>query len=59
MNNLFVTDKDFFGQNGEHQPGKWCVGAVTWCGAIPISPDFETKEQAQQWLDNTINYPDD
>ena len=55
MNNCFVTDADLFGQNGEHEPGKWCVATVSWCGAIPISPDFETREQAQQWLDNTLD----
>lgn len=46
---FFLFNGSFFGQNGKHQPGKWCVGTVAWCGAVPWSQDFETREEAIAW----------
>ncbi len=46
---IFLSTKNFFGQNGSHTPGKWCWGTVIWCGAIPCSPDFDTDTEAIQW----------
>jgi hypothetical protein len=47
---LFVTKDSFCGQNGNHIPGKWCIGTTTWCGAIPVSHDFDTRDEAVAWL---------
>lgn len=47
----FITDGNFYGQNGQHAPGKWCVGTVTWCGEVPCSPDFDTEEEAKAYAD--------
>ena len=53
----FITDGQFFGQNGQHKPGKWCVGTVAWCGAIPYSKDFDTRDEAVAWFnENLPNY---
>ena len=42
----FITNQDFYGQNGQHEPGKWCVGTVGWAGAVAASPDFDSREEA-------------
>lgn len=42
----FITNQNFYGQNGQHEPGKWCVGTVGWGGAVAASPDFDSKEEA-------------
>ena len=42
----FVTNQNFYGQNGQHEPGKWCVGTVGWAGAVAASPDFDSEEEA-------------
>ena len=42
----FVTNENFYGQNGQHEPGKWCVGTVGWAGAVAASPDFDSEEEA-------------
>jgi len=47
----FITNQEFYGQNGQHTPGKWCVGTVGWAGAVPCSPDFDTPEEAQAFAD--------
>lgn len=50
----FLHDGNFFGQNGQHKPGKWCVGTVAWCGAIPYSPDFDTRDEAVAWFNENL-----
>ena len=42
----FVTNQNFYGQNGQHEPGKWCVGTVEWAGAVASSPHFHSEEEA-------------
>ena len=48
-NKYFVTNQDFYGQNGQHQPGKWCIGTVGWAGAVPASQDFDSPEEAESY----------
>lgn len=47
----FITNQNFYGQNGQHTPGKWCVGTVGWGGAVAASPDFETPEEAKAYAE--------
>ena len=47
----FITNQNFYGQNGRHTPGKWCVGTVGWAGAIAASPDFDTPEEATAYAE--------
>ena len=46
---FFLYNKDFWGQNGQHQPGKWCVGTVCGSGAVPYSQDFDMRDEAIAW----------
>ena len=47
----FITNQNFHGQNGQHTPGKWCVGTVGWGGAVAASPDFDTQEEAKAYAE--------
>jgi len=54
----FLFNGNFFGQNGTHTPGKWCVGTVEWAGAVPCSKDFDTRDEAVRYFKENFPYYD-
>ena len=49
LQQYFLTRGNFWGQNGRHEPGKLVWGTVGGGGAVPASPDFESKTEALQY----------